>query len=103
MYKAKTDANEEVEKYNARLVAKWYKQKHGVGYEEVFVPVAFTNTIRLLISIATKNKWKLYQLNVKSTFLNDYFEEEVSQWGYAIKGHEYKVIRLRRTLCGLKQ
>lgn len=59
VYKAKKNAEGEVERYKARLVAKGYKQKQGVDYEEVFAPVARLKTIRLLISLAAQNHWKI--------------------------------------------
>ena len=77
VYKAKKNAQRDVERYKARLVAKGYKQKHEIDYEEVFSPVACMETIRLLIAITTQMKWKIYQLDVKSAFLNGYLEEEV--------------------------
>ena len=77
VYKAKKNAQGDVERYKARLVAKGYKEKHGIDYEEVFSPVARMETIRLLIVIATQMKWRIYQLDVKSTFLNGYLENEV--------------------------
>ncbi|RDX96220.1 hypothetical protein CR513_21151, partial [Mucuna pruriens] len=61
----------------ARLVAKGYRQQHGVDYNEVFAPVAHMKTIRLLISIATQMGWRIFQLDVKLAFLNDYLDENV--------------------------
>ncbi|KAG8488056.1 hypothetical protein CXB51_018000 [Gossypium anomalum] len=77
VYKTKTNKEGKVEKYKARLVAKGYKQIYGVDYDEVFFPVARIDTIRLLMAIAAQNKLKIYQMDVKSAFLNDYLEEEV--------------------------
>lgn len=71
------NAQGEIERYKARLVAKSYKQKAGIDYDEVFAPVARTKIIRLLISQAVQFKWPIYQMDVKSTFLNGVLEEEV--------------------------
>ena len=63
-------------------------------------------TIRLVISLATQMKWKIYQLDVKSAFLNGYLEEEVyveQPIGFVVKGHEDKVLRLKKALYDLKQ
>ncbi|KZV55553.1 hypothetical protein F511_23512 [Dorcoceras hygrometricum] len=106
VYKAKKNANGEVERYKVRLVAKGYKQKHGVDYDEVFAPVARLETIRLLISLAAKYRWKIYQLDVKSAFLNGFLDEDVyieQPLGYVIEGHKDKVLKLKKALYGLKQ
>jgi hypothetical protein len=77
VYKIKRTADGGVDRYKARLVAKGYKQKYGIDYEEVFAPVARLDTVRLLISLAAHHSWKIYQLDVKSAFLNGVLEEEV--------------------------
>ncbi|RDX82230.1 hypothetical protein CR513_37006, partial [Mucuna pruriens] len=58
VFKIKTNAKEKVEKYKAKLVAKGYKQQHGVDYDEVFAPVARMEMIRLLISRAAQMDFK---------------------------------------------
>ena len=106
VYKAKKNTQGDVERYKARLVAKRYKQKHGIDYEEVFSPIARMETIHLLIAIAAQMKWRIYQLDVKSAFLNGYLEEEVyveQPLGFEVKDHEDKVLRLKKALYGLKQ
>jgi Reverse transcriptase (RNA-dependent DNA polymerase) len=77
VYKKKMNAQCEIERYKARIVAKWYKQKAGIDYEEVFAPVARMKIIQLLISLAAQNKWSIFQMDVKSAFLNGVLEEEV--------------------------
>ena len=47
----------------------------GVNYDKVFAPVAHLEIICLLISLAAQNKWRIYQMDVKSSFLNVYIEE----------------------------
>ena len=77
VYKTKKNAHREVERYNTRLVAKGYKQRHDIDNEIVYAPIARMETIRLLISLAAQMKWKIHQLDVKSSFWNGYLEKEV--------------------------
>ncbi|KAL0323577.1 UNVERIFIED_CONTAM: Retrovirus-related Pol polyprotein from transposon TNT 1-94 [Sesamum angustifolium] len=63
--------------HKARLVAKGYSQLPGIDYTETFAPVARLDTIRALIAIAANKKWKIYQMDVKFAFLNDYINEEI--------------------------
>eukprot|EP00253_Pinus_taeda_P011669 PITA_11669 len=63
-------------------------------------------TVRAVLSIAAQNKWRVYQMDVKSTFLNGVLKEEVyieQPLGYEKKGQEHKVCRLKKALYGLKQ
>jgi len=106
VYKIKRIVDGEVDWYKARLVAKCYKQKYDINYEEVFAPVARLDTVRLLISLTAHHRWKIYHLDVKSAFLNGIFEEEVyvqQPEGFLVKGQEDKVYRLKKTLYGLNQ
>ncbi|KAJ4719135.1 Retrovirus-related Pol polyprotein from transposon TNT 1-94 [Melia azedarach] len=106
VYKAKQNSKGEIERYKARLVAKGYSQRAGIDYDEVFAPVARLETVRLIISLATQNKWKIHQTDVKSAFLNGVLEEEVyiqQPTGFEVKGQEDKVLKLRKALYGLKQ
>ncbi|KAA0047612.1 Copia protein [Cucumis melo var. makuwa] len=61
----------------ARLVAQGYAQVEGVDFDETFAPVARLEAIRLLLSIPCFQKFKLFQMDVKSAFLNGYLNEEV--------------------------
>ncbi|KAE8721075.1 hypothetical protein F3Y22_tig00016885pilonHSYRG00007 [Hibiscus syriacus] len=100
------NAKGEIERHKARLVAKGYSQNAGIDYDEVFALVARLETIRLIISLADQNKWKIQQMDVKHVFLNGVLKEEVyiqQPSGYEVKGHEDKVLKLKKALYGLKQ
>jgi len=106
VYQAKKNAKGEIERYKARLVTKGYSQKAGIDYDEVFAPVAHLETIRLIVSLAAQQKWKIHHMDVKSTFLNGVIEEEAyieQPLGYKVKGQEDKVLKLNKALYGLKQ
>ena len=106
VYKTKLNADGSIQKHKARLVAKGYSQQYGVDYNETFAPVARLDTIRALIALAAQKKWKIFQLDVKSAFLNGYLEEEIyveQPQGFVAQGQEDKVLRLKKALYGLKQ
>jgi hypothetical protein len=64
-------------KYKAMLVAKGYMQEEGVNFEEVFVPVARMESVRLLIPLVAQESWKIHHMDVKSVFLNGELDEDV--------------------------
>ncbi|KAM1357424.1 hypothetical protein ACFX2H_031230 [Malus domestica] len=106
VFKTKLNLDGTVQKNKARLVAKGYAQKPGIDYNETFAPVARLDTIRTLIALAAQKSWKLYQLDVKSAFLNGVLEEEVyveQPDGFVAKGEEDRVYKLHKALYGLKQ
>jgi len=70
VFRTKLNANGSINKHKARLVVKGYAQIFGVDYSETFAPVARLDTIRLLLAIAAEKGWRVYQLDVKSAFLN---------------------------------
>jgi hypothetical protein len=61
----------------ARLVCKGYTQIEGIDFEGTFSPVAKMEVIRFLLAYACSKNVKVYQMNIKSTFLNGELEEEV--------------------------
>ncbi|GJY59233.1 retrotransposon protein, putative, ty1-copia subclass [Tanacetum coccineum] len=66
-----------VHTYKARLVAKGYGQLYMVDYEETFSPVADIRAIRILISIEAFYDYKIWQMDVKTVFLNGYLDEDI--------------------------
>ncbi|GJT05679.1 retrotransposon protein, putative, ty1-copia subclass [Tanacetum coccineum] len=77
LFKKKTDMDGAVHTYKARLVAKGFTQTIGIDYEETFSPVADIRAIRILIAIAGFYGYEIWQMDVKTAFLNGYLNEEV--------------------------
>ena len=77
MFRTKLNVDGSINKHKARLVVKGYAQIFGVDFSDTFAPVARLDTIRLLIAIVAHRGWRVYQLDVKSAFLNDILKEEL--------------------------
>jgi hypothetical protein len=77
IYKIKHGADGSIEKHKARFVVRGFSQKEGIDYEETFAPIAKYTSIRTIIALAAKMKWKLHQMDVKTAFLNGVIKEEV--------------------------
>ena len=71
------DESGNVVRNKARLVAQGFTQIEGIDFEETFAPVARLEVIRMTLAFASYKDFKLFQMDVKSTFLNDFIEEEV--------------------------
>ena len=90
----------------ARLVAKGYNQEEGIDYDETFVPVARLEAVRLLLAFACMSGFNLFQMDVKSAFLNGFINEEVyveQPPGFEDHQHPNHVFKLKKALYGLKQ
>nr|XP_009784254.1 PREDICTED: uncharacterized protein LOC104232692 [Nicotiana sylvestris] len=95
-----------VTRNKARLVVQGYSQEEGRDYDETFAPVTRLEAIRLLIAFATYMEFTLYQMDVKSVFLNVYLKEEVlvkKPYGFERKKCAYHVYKLDKELYGFKQ
>ncbi|GJT12406.1 retrotransposon protein, putative, ty1-copia subclass [Tanacetum coccineum] len=77
LFKKKTDMDGIVHTYKARLVANGYTQLYGVDYEETFSLVADIRAIRILIAIAAFYDYEIWQMDVKTAFLNGYLDEDI--------------------------
>nr|GFA87144.1 hypothetical protein [Tanacetum cinerariifolium] len=106
IYKVKLDEYDDVLKNKARLVAKGYRQEEGIDFEESFAPVARIKAIRIFITNATSKNMTIYQMDVKTAFLNGELKEEVyvsQPEGFVDPDHPTHVYRLKKALYGLKQ
>ena len=77
IFKNKLDEHGTVIRNKSRLVAQGYTQVEGIDFDETFAPVARLKSIRILLAITSHLNFKLYQMDVKSTFLNGMLQEEV--------------------------
>ncbi|GJY93781.1 retrovirus-related pol polyprotein from transposon TNT 1-94 [Tanacetum coccineum] len=91
---------------NARLVAKGYAQEEGIDFEESFAPVARLEAVRIFIAYAAHKYFPIYQIDVKTAFLNGPLKKEVyaaQPDGFVDPGYPENVYHLRKALYGLKQ
>lgn len=107
LFKTKYKEKWEIDKHKARLVEKRYaqeygvlvkKREYGVDYTKVFAPIARWDTI---LALAAHKEWKVFQLDVKSAFLNGELIEDVyveQPQGYNTMGEKDKVYRLKKAL-----
>ena len=87
-------------------MAQEYSQMEGVDYDETFAPVARMESIRILLALACHLKFKLYQMNVKTAFLNRFLKEDVyvaQPKGFINPHFLDHVLYLKKALYGLKQ
>ncbi|GJT67229.1 retrovirus-related pol polyprotein from transposon TNT 1-94 [Tanacetum coccineum] len=93
-------------KNKARLVAHGYRQEEGINFEESFAPVARLEAIRIFLAYATHINMVVYQMDVKTTFLNGILREEVyvsQPDGFVDQENLNRVYKLKKALYGLKQ
>jgi hypothetical protein len=101
VFKLKRDEAGAIVKHKARLVARDFVQREGIDFDDTFTP-----RVRLLFALVAQEGWRVHHMDVKSAFLNGDLKEEVyvhQPPGFTIPGKEGKVLRLRKTLYGLRQ
>nr|GEY04614.1 hypothetical protein [Tanacetum cinerariifolium] len=102
----KKDESSLVIRNKARLVAVGYSQQEGIDYDETFAPVARIEAIRLFLVYAAHKDFTVYQMDVKTEFLNGILKEEVyvgQPLGFVSKQYPDHVYALDKALYGLKQ
>jgi hypothetical protein len=106
VFRNKLNEYGQVTRNKARLVCKGYAQIEGIEFEETFAPVARMEAICFLLSYACSKNVKVYQMDVKSSFLNGELEEEVyieQPKGFQLSENTDYVCKLKKALYGLKQ
>ncbi|XP_074318888.1 uncharacterized protein LOC141655722 [Silene latifolia] len=106
VFRNKLDDAGVIVRNKARLVVQGYNQQEGIDYDETFAPVARLEAIRLLIAFAAHMGIKLFQMDVKTAFLNGYLQEEVyveQPPGFLDSNFPNHVYKLDKALYGLKQ
>nr|GEX51350.1 hypothetical protein [Tanacetum cinerariifolium] len=106
IYKVTLDELGGILKNKARLVARGYRQEERIDFEESFAPVAILEAIRIFLAFAAHKNTVVYQMNVKTAFLNGNLREEVyvsQSDGFVDPDNPNKVFKLKKALYGLKQ
>ncbi|GJR41196.1 retrotransposon protein, putative, ty1-copia subclass [Tanacetum coccineum] len=106
IYKVKLDELGGILKNKARLVARGYRQEEGINFEESFAPVARIEAIRIFLAFAAQKNMIVYQMDVKTTFLNGILREEVyvsQPDGFMDQDNPNHVYKLKKALYVLKQ
>ncbi|GKB04306.1 retrovirus-related pol polyprotein from transposon TNT 1-94 [Tanacetum coccineum] len=106
IYKVKTDEFGGVLKKKDRLVAHGFRQEEGINFEESFTPVAKIEAIRIFIANVAHKNMTIYQMDVKTAFLNGELKEEVyvsQPEGFVDQDNPSHVYKLKKALYSLKQ
>jgi hypothetical protein len=106
VFRNKQDEHRVVTRNKARLVAKGYAQVTCLDFEETFAPVAMLESIQILLAYAAHHSFSLFQMDIKSAFLNEPIKEEVYMEqppGFEDDRYPDHVYKLSKALYGLKQ
>nr|GFA11838.1 retrovirus-related Pol polyprotein from transposon TNT 1-94 [Tanacetum cinerariifolium] len=106
IYKVKLDELGGILKNKARLVARGYRQEEGIDFEESFAPVARLEAIRIFLAYVAHKNLVVYQMDVKTAFLNGNLREEVyvsQSGGFVDQDNPNHMYKLKKALYGLKQ
>ncbi|GJU52598.1 putative reverse transcriptase domain-containing protein [Tanacetum coccineum] len=106
VFKNKLDENGVVSRNKARLVAQGYNQQEGIDFDETYALIARLESIRILLAYACAHDFKLFQMDVKSVFLNGFINEEVYVAippGFIDFEKHSHVFKLKKALYGLKE
>ena len=97
IYKRKIGIDEKVETFKAWLGMKSYSQHEDINYQDIFSPVAIFKSIRTLLTVAIYFDYEIWQMDVKTIFLNGYLEEDIyieQSLGFTFSDGDHKVCKL---------
>jgi hypothetical protein len=103
IFKLKQRPDGTIDRFKARLVAQGFTQKEGIDYQETFAPVVRYETIRYLLSYATERNLPVIHMDVETAFLHGDIEEEVYLELPPNFQESEKLVKLKKTIYGLKQ
>ena len=90
LFKIKYAPDGSIEKHKAIFVARGFSQKVRIDYEETFALVACYSSVRTLIAIVASKGWKIHQMDVKTTFLNNIIGEVYIEQQKGFTTHDQK-------------
>ena len=106
IFKRKTDTDSSVTIYKARLVTKGFRQVQGVEYDEIFSLITMLKSVQIMLAIAAFYDYEIWQMDVKTAFLNGFLEEELYMMqpeGFVDPKGANKMCKLQRSIYGLVQ
>ena len=106
IFKKKIDADGNVTIYKARLVANDFWQVQAVDYNGTFSPVAMLKSVRIMLEIAAFYDYEIWQMDVKTAFLNGFLKEELYMMqpeGFVDPKGDNKMCKLHWSIYGLVQ
>lgn len=103
IFKIKRDEDGNISRYKARLVARGFQQKREFDYNETYAPVAKLTTLRIMLAVANQRGMFIHQMDVKTAFLNGHLKEEIYMKLPDGFQRDKVVVKLNRSLYGLKQ
>jgi hypothetical protein len=106
VFKNKQGGDGEVVRNKARLVAQDFSQVEGLDFGETFAPIAHLEAVRILLAFFASKGFKLYQIDVKSDFLNSVIQEKVfvrQLLGFENPKYPNRVYKFSKALYMLKQ
>jgi hypothetical protein len=106
IFRTKKGPNGELIKLKARICARGFQQTEGVDFTEIFALVVRWSTIKTILALATKRKWKMKHIDVITAFLNGLITKDIHMEileGFKGYGDPTKVVKLNKAFYGLKQ